>query len=891
MVPTEQSWIFNESHAATLVSPSGAEGKEWDVVLIRPGLSRNGNFYPADVLRKAAPLFEGVRACAYRFGDPLGKSKFNHLPERASFDRPGGFAENVVGWFTNVRYEKFKDVDGKEAEGLVARFHVLEGAEWLRKNLRDAWQHNRYDLLGFSIDAKGKARDQVINGRTVKMVERIDEVRSTDVVTDPAAGGGVVRLVASLEGEMPEPKVENVLAMIQEHRPAWIESYEKIAEGEDVQDYLYGLLETVLVKGEDYQKGIDPSDGKHLAEVARGIVSMNSLILMLREGKLEDAIKLIQAWITEHAMPEKDKPEEADNREGFISYPSDLDEFASRNTPQAAGAQQETIVKESTMDQPITTPTPPALDDETKAKLARLEELEKQKEEDEKARTALAEERAKVEKEKRDNRISARVKESGLPEVAQTRVRDALIAREGEVADEDVDKAVASEKEYMDTLTEGKPNQPVVRDLGNAHGDRQPVEVTQDQRDKYSRAFDGLFEGGVSRIDGVEPFRSLHEAFGTICGQNLHGYVDREAMADYIFAGIKMAFPSRSRIRCMENHITKLKEGWSPYQLAEQADLREAIGTGDFPVAFGDALFRRLQKEFAAPELNDWRKIVSSIENLTDLNNDFNIVRIGMPPIMPVVAEKAPYQEVNPEPTEAVEKLTPEKRGYLFKLTWEDMLADRIGVIRAIPRQLGRTAARTIQQIVWDQIETNPTLDADSVALINATHNNLVATNPALSFADVVTAIRQLRDQTEQDSGEKLGLDPAFLLVSPQREATAVEITGSNVKVTGAEDSTVINFVRRLGVDGFPTIGLGRTTTPTDTRFRWYVAASPKDAETIVVGFLGGRDRPDLFVQSPVDTPTAGAAFESDALTFKSRLGVGAKVADFRWIVGSLATS
>ncbi len=531
------------------------------------------------------------------------------------------------------------------------------------------------------------------------------------------------------------------------------------------------------------------------------------------------------------------------------------------------------------------------MDPEAQAKIDALQkELDEGKEREEKRETEIAQREAEVSKDKRDLRIVERLTASELPEAARDRVKELLIAREGEISDDEIDAAVTKEREYMEKLKETQSadagDVDVSGPLGDAHddGDQVSVKVGEEKRDRYMKAWDGFFEGGQD-MGGVPAFRSLHEAWGEMSGK----WISPEDMTDNIFAAIKMGFPSRHRINGMERHVRRLKEGLSSIPMT--ADFKESIGTGDFPITFGDSMFKRLQKEFADPELNDWRKIISSIENLTDATNDFNLIQIGNTGVMPTVPQKGPYQEVSPEPTESNEKLTPVKKGFLFKLTWEDVLADNVGLLRRIPRLLGRSAARTIQQIVWDEIESNRVLDRDGVALINATHNNIISGNPSLSFADVITAIKQLRNQTEQDSLEKLGLNPAFLLVSPTNEAEAFEITGSSVKVTTAEDATVANFVRKLGIEAFPTIGLGLNVISATSEFRWYVAANPKDVETIAVGFLGGRDRPDLFVQSPIDTPVAGAAFDSDELTFKQRLVVGAKVADFRWIQGSLATS
>lgn len=894
---------FQEAFTPRLVATEG-EGKEWEVVIIQPGLSKNGFYYPADVLRKAVPLFENIRVCAYRYGDRLG-NKFLHLPDHASLAKPGGFAENTVGWIKACRYGEFTDRDGKKGEGILGKLHVLEGHKWLRDNLADAWKGGQAHLMELSIDARGRGRDSMVDGRRVKVLEEILEVNSTDVVSHGAAGGCFVRLVAGLEKG--RTHMDALYELVAQHRPIWLEGFEAPAEGADMKEYCLGVLESVKAQAEDYQQTIqasaekDDTDNQHLLEVARGVATLNTLMRLIREGKMDEAMRLLRNWIAVYPMPDKGSPES--QRRGFVSFPygkpeptgypgpDKLQPYGKTSPERAAASADDAATAEPSKET--------TMDDATQAKLEEeLAQLRKEKEEGKEREAAIEAKEQELATKERDMRVRERVGATDLPEKARARVIDALCAAEGEVTDEAIDAAVATERDYIKEMgfkeaDKDDPNKDKggqTTDLGDAHQDPDPTKVAvgQSERAKYVKAFEGFFDGGGQAVDGVEPFRSMRQAFGVICGPKLKGYYDNEDVADCIFAAIKMAFPLRSRSRCTETHLQRLQEGWNPYANAgsDYLHVREAIGTGDLPIAFNDALFKRLQKDFASPDLNDWRKIVSSIENLTDLTNNFKLVQLGYTGVLPTVNQNAPYQEFTTDPGEAVESLVPAKKGALLKLTWEDVLADRIGVIRAIPRRLGRSSARTIQQLVFDQIETNPVLDSDTTALIDATHSN--HQTAALSYAALTTAIKQLRNQTEPDSAEKLGLNPRFLLVGPTKEQKAIELTKSERKANTAEDSTLVNFVREVGLMPFPTIGLGRSGT---TEFRWYVTADPRDTETIVVGFLGGRDRPDIFVQSPVDTPVAGAAFEADQLTFKVRLGVGAKVANHQWIQGSLASS
>lgn len=862
---------FQEAHGVRVLRP---EGKDWDVVIIEAGLSLNNVFYPSDTLRRDFKIFEGVRACAYRFGNKLGggRDQFNHLPDVAALQKPEGFVENEVGFFRNARFGKFKRPDGHTGEGILALFHVLEGHEWLRKNLRDAWEHGRSDLMGFSIDARGQAREGMIEGKRVRIVEKIVEVRSTDVVTNPAAGGAVLRLVASVGGgAVMDATHKSIYELVEEHRPMWLlEDVAAATTDDEYKTNLMAMLEANLAKAEDVQSkiGIGKEDEQTLLEVAHGVNALNQIMGLLRAGKVNEAMRMLKSMIEGNPVHEKASVQSC--MAAHYSFPyKEAAPVVVEPTPAPvlipAPAPAAAALEEDTMDA------------ETKAKLERLAELETQNADFEKKWQDL-------QIKERDLRIDARVNASDLPDAAKEKVLSLLKAREGEVTDEQVDEAVEAEKTYIGTIKETPAAASKPHGLGKAHGDETDVTVGKDKYDNLVKAWEGFFDGGIE-VDGVQPFRSLHEAWGKITGK----YYDRETLTDLIFESIRLAFPSRPRAAGMEGHINKLREGWgSSSAIPVTMQLREAITTSDFPVSFGDALFRRLQKEYREDPRNDWRRIISSMENLTDLTNKFNFIRIGGLGVLPDVPQNAPYQEFT-DPTEVNEQLTPSKKGALFKMTWEDVLADRVGVIRRVPSMLGRSAVRTIHELVWDEIDTNP-LMADGIALIDAAHNNLVATNPALSYAAVTDAITLLRNQTEQDSGKLLGLSPAFLLVGPEKENEAIEITDSTVKVNTAEDATTVSFINRIGVKTFATLGLGRVVSPT-TKFRWYVAAAPRDAESIAIGFLGGRDRPDIFVQSPVDTPTAGASFDSDALTFKVRLGLGAKVLDHRWIVGSLATA
>lgn len=182
--------------SSVLQEVAGTSGREWDVILIETGTSKNGNHYPAETLQAAAGLFERAPAFA------------DHATEHDRATRPERSVRDKIGTFSRVTYGQH-EVDGRMVEGLRARFKAI--APWVREVLKEAVASGEPDFVGFSIDAEGRVARREQNGRAVAWVEAISRVNSVDLVTDPAAGGRIVRLVASTQ-----PVVESEQTMTPE---------------------------------------------------------------------------------------------------------------------------------------------------------------------------------------------------------------------------------------------------------------------------------------------------------------------------------------------------------------------------------------------------------------------------------------------------------------------------------------------------------------------------------------------------------------------------------------------------------------------------------------------------------------------------------------------------
>jgi len=164
--------VLREVTRLTEATAADAEGRLWRVTIIRPGWSENNRYYSREVLAGAARLVEGAKAYA------------DHPTETELRERPERSVRDIVGHYSGARQEG----DGR----VTADLHVLESAAWLKSILREAPR-----LVGISINALGKTSSGIAEGRSGVLVDAIGRIQGADVVTEPAAGGSIDRLVAS----------------------------------------------------------------------------------------------------------------------------------------------------------------------------------------------------------------------------------------------------------------------------------------------------------------------------------------------------------------------------------------------------------------------------------------------------------------------------------------------------------------------------------------------------------------------------------------------------------------------------------------------------------------------------------------------------------------------
>lgn len=292
----------------------------------------------------------------------------------------------------------------------------------------------------------------------------------------------------------------------------------------------------------------------------------------------------------------------------------------------------------------------------------------------------------------------------------------------------------------------------------------------------------------------------------------------------------------------------------------DQSRLVESLGSSSFAEVLGDSVARRMLADYrAAVDFEGWRQLVSVVP-LSDFRMQHR-TRWGGYGDLPAVAEGADYQPLaSPTDEEAIYKAS--KRGGTENVTLEMIKNDDVGAIRRIPVKLSRAAKRTLAKFVFDFLRANPVV-YDGKALFHADHGNLFTA--ALDKSALAVHRLAMLKQTEMDSGDRIGITPTRLIVPADLQEVAVDL----FKLATNNEKT---FIQSLTMNIIPVWYWADAND-------WCTAADPADIPGIEMGFLDGKEEPELFVQ---DAPNVGSMFAADKLTYKIRHIYGGAVTDYR---------
>lgn len=278
-----------------------AGGGRWRVRAIRAGMSANDVFYPEAVLRAALPLFDGTRV--------LVRSDEDHVAGSATDVR------NLVGRLVAPRWA----AAGDGAGAVEAELELLEPEGPVARLLRAAHERGMTGLMGLSIVARGRARLEDANdgpggARPARVVEALFEVRSVDLVVEPAAGGALIDLVEAIgaagragarAGEFRNDRTGKGEDMRERMRSyvaarlgaARLDGVADGPDGDEALEALYREAAALPAPGDDREPQADPAPGRAAALAAarleaRAALAESGLPAAARErlaGRFADA--------------------------------------------------------------------------------------------------------------------------------------------------------------------------------------------------------------------------------------------------------------------------------------------------------------------------------------------------------------------------------------------------------------------------------------------------------------------------------------------------------------------------------------------------------------------------------------------------------------------------
>jgi hypothetical protein len=377
------------------------------------------------------------------------------------------------------------------------------------------------------------------------------------------------------------------------------------------------------------------------------------------------------------------------------------------------------------------------------------------------------------------------------------------------------------------------------------------AEVGYDTREKMEIALDRCFgltkqykqvnEGGVMRLveagdldSSIPRFSGLREAYIAFTG-------------DHEISGVSSAAM-----------IRRITEEWN---------------NAGFPNALGNTLYRRMIADYEQADYG-LNLLCPPGEPHRVRLQDFRtheIVRVGYVGDLTVVDPEAVDWPEIAAPTDEKATIAAVQFGGIVTVTRKTIINDDLGLVMKVADRLGRAARRTLAQRLFNLAINNAAI-YDGVTFYHATSHGANLRTVALSAAESDTIRTGMRDQTEKDSGKKIGVGPYIQVVPHALEGTA---KAENIREF-LDSNMAPNKVRFMYGPNSERIIVSPLLSDANDH---YAFANPQEVQTFEIGFLQGREQPDLLLQ---DNPTVDKVFTGDRIRWKVRHEYEVTVVDFR---------
>jgi len=185
----------------------------------------------------------------------------------------------------------------------------------------------------------------------------------------------------------------------------------------------------------------------------------------------------------------------------------------------------------------------------------------------------------------------------------------------------------------------------------------------------------------------------------------------------------------------------------------------------------------------------------------------------------------------------------------MLAVTRQDLINDDLGALTTVPRKLGRGAGLKLNSIFWTEFLAD---HATFFPTDGSEGNYVGGTASALSIAGLNGAVTKMRRQTDKD-GNPISVDPRYLLVPPELEATALELNRSTTVNTGGSATSAQVPNANIFQGRYPVV-VSQYLTAAKV---WYLLADPQDLAMIETVFLNGQRSPTIET-ADVDFSTLG---------------------------------
>jgi hypothetical protein len=296
-------------------------------------------------------------------------------------------------------------------------------------------------------------------------------------------------------------------------------------------------------------------------------------------------------------------------------------------------------------------------------------------------------------------------------------------------------------------------------------------------------------------------------------------------------------------------------------------DLKESGSTSDFPYLLANLQHKALLRVFKGVN-SPWRSYVK-IGDLADFKTHDRVI-LGESPDLLEVAEGGSYQD------HAIGESRYQIRAKTYGRTWsvtrQAVINDDLQGLTDVAGRFGRATARTMVKQIVAVLEANAAA-YDGTALFaargswtNDGHTAITANVTGIQTLD--TAMRTLKTATDPHTGEKLGIGSKFWLIVPP----ALEVTAKWLKtateVRGGSTSTLTSNPMQGAFDVLVEPFLSFSG-------RSYLCVDPSELHFAEVGFLNGKEDPDVLVKNATASRVAGGedpwGYDFDELEYKVR--------------------